>query len=234
MDSLYLGTIFPWPISYAPQAFAFCGGQLMQVGSNQALFSLLGMTWGGDGSSTFALPDLRGRVIVGNTNMSGLPLPGGISYHPFVLNSNANAHLFGAETVTLLATQLPPHTHPTTSSGVGSLNISLPPQTGTGLLAATAQPGSTNIPGTAAVPALIEPLSGSGDTVNAYGAPDNTTTMPVSVTIPASPKPITAAVSGLSLTGGYNTTPNSPVPVMQPYAVMNYLICTNGLYPSRN
>ncbi|MFY7885859.1 MAG: phage tail protein, partial [Dolichospermum sp.] len=62
---MYLGTIFLWPLSWVPEEFMFCNGQLLQVSQNQALFSLIGYTYGGDGHTTFALPDLRGRVPIG-------------------------------------------------------------------------------------------------------------------------------------------------------------------------
>lgn len=237
MDSIYLGTIIAWPITFTPQCFAFCGGQLLPVSENQALYSVLGFSWGGNGSSNFALPDLRGRVIVGNTGMSALPLPTGVSPHLF--NPKGNASQLGVETVTLTASQVPLITHShsaVTTVSQGSLSFTLPALSGTGQLKATAQPGSTNIPGSNAVPAQIEPLQGSGDTVNAYGSPDATTTMPVTVSIPAPADPIPVSGS-LGVTVGINPTGSSAaaaVPILQPYAVMNYLICTSGLYPTRN
>ncbi len=57
----FLGMVQLFPYSYAPQGWAFCEGQLMSISQNQALFSLLGTTYGGDGTSTFALPNLKGK-----------------------------------------------------------------------------------------------------------------------------------------------------------------------------
>jgi len=61
----YLGEIFPWPGLNPPDGFAFCDGQLLPIAQNQGLFSILGTIYGGDGITTFALPDLRGRTAIG-------------------------------------------------------------------------------------------------------------------------------------------------------------------------
>ena len=61
----YYGEIMLWPIPYAPEGWAFCDGRLIPIVQNYALYSLLGTRFGGDGRTTFALPDLRGRVPVG-------------------------------------------------------------------------------------------------------------------------------------------------------------------------
>lgn len=61
----FIGEIMLWPINFAPYGWAFCDGSLLSIAQNQALFSLLETRYGGDGVSTFALPDLRGRVPLG-------------------------------------------------------------------------------------------------------------------------------------------------------------------------
>ncbi|MFD0860886.1 tail fiber protein [Sungkyunkwania multivorans] len=87
--------------NFAPQGWAFCHGQLLPISSNTALFSILGTQYGGDGITTFALPDLRGRVPVGVGNGPGL--------------SNVNeGQQFGAETHVLTTSQMPSHNHGTT------------------------------------------------------------------------------------------------------------------------
>ena len=63
---IYLGMIFLFAGNFAPKGFEFCHGQLLPIRSNTALFSILGTTYGGDGETTFALPDLRGRAVEGN------------------------------------------------------------------------------------------------------------------------------------------------------------------------
>ena len=74
-NDAYIGEIFMFAGNFAPRSFAFCNGQLLPIASNSALFSILGTTYGGDGRTTFALPDLRGRVAVhsgGNSTGPGL------------------------------------------------------------------------------------------------------------------------------------------------------------------
>ena len=89
------------PYSFAPRGWAFCNGQLLSIAQNSALFSLLGTTYGGDGVTTFALPDLRGRVPMSSGNGPGLT--------PRTLGE-----VSGTENVTLVSTQMPIHTHAVT------------------------------------------------------------------------------------------------------------------------
>ncbi len=94
----YIGSIALFAGDFAPRNWALCQGQLLAIAQNQALFSILGTTYGGNGITTFALPDLRGRVPVSQGQGSGL------SY--YVLGQNS-----GAENVTLTTNQMPTHTH---------------------------------------------------------------------------------------------------------------------------
>ena len=84
--------------NFAPRGWAFCDGQLLAVSQNDALFSLLGTIYGGDGRTTFGLPDLRGRIPIHAGTGPGLS--------PRRLGSKA-----GAESVTVTVNQLPPHNH---------------------------------------------------------------------------------------------------------------------------
>lgn len=86
--------------NFAPRNWAFCDGQLLPIAQNTALFSLLGTTYGGDGRTTFGLPDLRGRVPLHDGSGTG---PG--------LSSYSLGQQGGLETVTLTAQQIPPHNH---------------------------------------------------------------------------------------------------------------------------
>jgi len=95
----YLGSISLVPYNFAPQGSAFCDGSLLPISQYTALFSLLGTTYGGDGQSTFALPDLRGRVAIGMGQS-----PGTSNY---VIGQSG-----GEETITLTTEQLPVHMHP--------------------------------------------------------------------------------------------------------------------------
>jgi microcystin-dependent protein len=99
MPDVYIGTIMMVGFNFAPQGWALCNGQLLAISQNTALFSLLGTTYGGNGTTNFALPDLQGRVPIHMGNGNGLS--------PYVIGQNG-----GAEGVTLLATQLPQHLHP--------------------------------------------------------------------------------------------------------------------------
>ncbi len=110
----FLGEIRPVPYNFAPRGWAFCQGQIMQISQNTALFSLLGTTFGGNGSTTFALPDLRGRVPVG----AGQAADG----QQYDLGEVA-----GVESVTLLTQSMPAHNHGTlvctgTASGASPAN----------------------------------------------------------------------------------------------------------------
>lgn len=68
----FLGTIAMFGFNFVPRGWAFCNGQIMSIQQNTALFSLLGTTYGGNGTTTFGLPDLRGRVPVGQGQGPGL------------------------------------------------------------------------------------------------------------------------------------------------------------------
>jgi microcystin-dependent protein len=94
MAQPYVGEIRMFAGNFAPAGWMFCEGQLLPISENETLFQLIGTTYGGDGQSTFALPDLRGR----------LPLHQGNS---FIL-----AETGGVETVTLNVQQIPAHSHP--------------------------------------------------------------------------------------------------------------------------
>lgn len=96
MSTPFLGQITMYSFDFAPRGWALCNGQLLTINQNQALFSLLGTLYGGNGTTTFALPDLRGRVPV----------------HPLSTTGDMNlGNRWGAENVVLNSTQLPQHTH---------------------------------------------------------------------------------------------------------------------------
>ena len=94
----YLGAIIPYANNFAIRGWAFCDGQILPISSNSALFSLLGTTFGGDGRTTFALPDLRGRAMKHVGNGAGLEH---VSW----------GQKGGSEFITLTAANLPSHTH---------------------------------------------------------------------------------------------------------------------------
>ncbi|SHK18714.1 phage tail protein [Hymenobacter psychrotolerans] len=101
----YLGEIIMFAGTYPPRGYAFCDGQILSIAQNTALFSLLGTTYGGNGQTTFALPDLRGRLPMHNGQGPGLS--------PHTLGEIA-----GTENVTLTFNQMPAHNHTATATQV--------------------------------------------------------------------------------------------------------------------
>jgi len=138
MAQPYVGEIRMFAGNFAPAGWMFCQGQLLPISENETLFQLIGTTYGGDGQSTFALPDLRGR----------LPLHQG---NGFIL-----AETGGAEEITLTVNQIAAHSHPLIATG-GSANSTDP----TGRLAAKP---SKNLyrPGAAPNPMAVQAVSGTG------------------------------------------------------------------------
>jgi microcystin-dependent protein len=98
MADPFVAEIRIFPFNFAPRGWAFCDGQLLPISQNTALFSLLGTTYGGDGKSTFALPDLQGRAPMHPGQGPGLSL------HDL-------GETGGSETVTLLESEIPAHSH---------------------------------------------------------------------------------------------------------------------------
>jgi microcystin-dependent protein len=98
MTEPFIGQIIQGGWNFAPRGYLFCSGQQLGIAQNTALFSLLGTTFGGNGTTTFGLPNLQGRSMMGTGNGAGLS--------PVVLGEQG-----GVENVTLLTTQIPIHTH---------------------------------------------------------------------------------------------------------------------------
>ena len=107
MGSPFVGEIRMFGGNFAPQGWAFCDGQILAIAQNDALFALLGTTYGGDGVTTFNLPDLRGRVPVHQGNLSG-----GSGY--------TIGEIGGLESVTVTVNQMPGHVHPALCSSAGA------------------------------------------------------------------------------------------------------------------
>ena len=158
--------------NFAPRGWVFCNGQLLAIADWTAVFSLVGTTYGGNGTTTFGVPDLRGRVPV----------------HPGTglgLTNRTLGEMSGVENVTLLATNLPSHTH------------GLLPSTGT---PDTASPASAFLPvGSSRIYAGAGPAGGA------------------------------LATASLGPAGSSNPHTN-----MMPFAVTNYIMCVEGIFPSRN
>lgn len=158
MNSPYLGVIFAFPPTFAPYGWALCQGQLISISENSALYAVLGTTYGGDGQTTFALPDLRGRMPVGQGQGPGL-------------SSYTMGQLSGSENVTISVSQMPAHTHyvnvynaagntavPTSSTvlaGSGAVNFFA---AGTTTPNATLLPTSIGLSGSSLPVSVIQPV----------------------------------------------------------------------------
>lgn len=98
----YIGEVKVFAFNFAPKMYAKCNGQILSIASNSALFALLGTTYGGNGQTTFALPNLQSRFPIGQGNGSGLP-------------SYTIGEMAGYNTTTLLSSNLPSHIHTLTA-----------------------------------------------------------------------------------------------------------------------
>jgi microcystin-dependent protein len=144
MAQPYVGEIRMFAGNFAPAGWMFCEGQLLPISEYETLFNLIGTTYGGDGQSTFALPDMRGRV----------PLHFG--------NGFTLAETGGVETVTLTVSQVPAHSHAflatqNTASATAPSSAVLPGVT----LASTITPYGTDAPKTNLSPSSVGSVGGS-------------------------------------------------------------------------
>jgi len=141
MSTPYLGSLTLVPFYFAPKGFALCNGQLLPINTNQALFALLGTTYGGNGTTTFALPNLQGRIAIG------------------VGGGYVQGQTDGSESVALTAQQMPAHVHSlVVSSASGPL---LPTLSGNTVVVAAGQNYASSTDGTSMDPGSIT-MNGGG------------------------------------------------------------------------
>lgn len=107
MAEPFIGQIIPCGFNFAPRGYLLCAGQLQPISGNEALYSLIGTTYGGDGVTTFGLPDLRGRIALHQGQGPGL-------------TNRVIGEISGTETVTLISTQIPQHSHLVAASNVAA------------------------------------------------------------------------------------------------------------------
>lgn len=177
--------------NFAPRNWAFCDGQLLAISSNSALFSILGTTYGGDGRTTFGLPDLKGRTAVGEGRGAGLP-------------TVALGQKFGQSSVTLTTNNMPSHNHaPQLHAEAGLGDKSSP--TGNML----------------ALPALSGPVT-------------DTNGNPVTVRPFRGPDPRDNKIMGSESITSSNVGGGQAFDQHQPSLGLNYIICLQGVFPSRN
>lgn len=211
-----IGTIKLFAGNFAPVGYLTCEGQTLPISQNTALFSILGTTYGGDGISNFKLPDLRGAFPTQCTNIGGTH-PGG---------TYALGQVGGGQSVTITASNMPPHTHSIVKGGGTNLNGSV---TATTVVQASTGAGQSPSPS-----ATNNALGTTGD-VGGSGQPNlytnvaaNTALAGVSTTVNNS---LNFDPTGLTLTP-WGSGPQ-PLPTVPPFVAMQYIICTQGLYPSR-
>lgn len=226
MDA-FMGTILAVGFNYPPRGWLFCNGQTVPISQNSAMFALLGTMYGGDGQSTFGIPDLRGRVVVGSQAQG--PGLANVTQGEKGGSNNATVISNGTATITLNVANMPSHTHTAT------LNLSGLSATTTMSVGTTA---STNI-------------ASNGATVN--NSPNPPSASAANIYQPSSTPQVGAVNVGgftttVSATGGTVTNSNTgsgtplTVPVvstatisnMQPYLGLNYIIAMEGIFPSRN
>jgi microcystin-dependent protein len=145
MSNPFLGEIRLFGGNFAPRGWAFCNGQLLDISTYDALYTLLGTTYGGDGVNTFGLPDLRGRVPVGQGQGPGL-------------SSRVIGQMAGTETVSLTAPQLPQHTH--APRAVPSAATQASPANGTWAVTGPPPPYSSGTPAAVMNPGAIGSAGG--------------------------------------------------------------------------
>jgi microcystin-dependent protein len=145
MSQPYLGQIAVFGFNFNPRGYALCNGQLLPINQNQALFSLLGTTYGGNGIQTFALPNLQSRVAVGAGQGPGL-------------SSYSLGQVGGEENHTLLQSEMPQHVHALQASNVAGAT---PSPSGASLAQPSTKMYSTATSLTALAPASIATAGGS-------------------------------------------------------------------------
>ena len=199
-----IGEIRGFGGNFAPRNWAFCNGQLLAINSNQALFSILGTTYGGDGRTTFALPDLRGRAPISEGTGPGL------SPRPLGQRS-------GTEIVTLTQNQMPSHNH-YVSSQPGAVGGS-----------ATATMNVNNTSSSSSNPSgnYLGVETGS---IGLYeSTSDGTTLADGAISVNLTSLSLNPNLVTITPTGGSQWHNN-----MQPYLVIHWVICLTGIFPSRS
>jgi microcystin-dependent protein len=226
----FVGTIMAVGFDFAPRGWSTCAGQLLPIQQTQVLFALLGVTFGGNGQTTFGLPDLRGRMVRGTGQGPGM-------------SNVARGESEGAESVALTLNQLPMHNHlaafTSTTSGTSSVTLTQP-FTGAVEVAGTFQ--ATDGPATADIPqggytlgdvngtsTRIYASSSTGTAVaigavTATGTVSGNLTAPGTLTLPAITGTVAVGAAGAG----------QPTSILSPYLGLTTVIALQGLFPSRD
>jgi microcystin-dependent protein len=208
MSDFYVGQIMQVGFNFAPANWQPCNGQTIAITQNQALFSLLGVTYGGNGSTNFLLPNLQSRVIIGAGTGPGL-------------STRVQGSVGGQEQVTLGISQLPSHNHTATA---GPVNVTSSLQ---------AVSGITNQTQVAFTPTQGAKLSNTFDQAAGGGSPQiyapTSTTGGTGVNLGG----LTVTASSPSVSIG-QTGSSQPVPTLPPFLAILNVIAMFGIFPSRN
>lgn len=231
MDA-FMGTILGVGFPFPPRGWMTCNGQLLSVSNYSALFALLGTQYGGDGMTTFGLPDLRGRVAVGQ-NLTTTPgrIPGDNGAAGGTVSSTVIATGTGTATATLTVANLPPHDHPATftaGSGGAPITVDINVSTADGTSAAPLANGylaagsteGTSTPLLYAATGPVVKLNAGTATVSGGGGSGT-----VTVGNTGSGTPVVAPV---------NITTTANVATVPPFQTIQYIICVSGIFPTRN
>ncbi len=217
MESM-MASIMLFAGNFAPRNWAFCEGQLLSVSQFPALFSLLGTIYGGDGRTTFALPDLRGRVPLGPGRGPGL------SFHPQGIVGAG-----GAETHTLNIPEMPVHNH-LASATIDSTTTPINLGSKDGVIKAVSDSAEATDPAgaflakTGNIGANNLNIYGKGTAVDMAAGSVSVDLGSVNATLDLPDPTVTVGINGSSL--AHNN--------MQPYLPINYIICLQGIFPSRS
>ena len=235
MADPFIGEIRMLASNYAPRGFLMCNGQVLPVNQNQAMFALLGAVYGGDGRTTFGLPNFQGRSPVGWGHATGL------SDYPIGLAA-------GAETLVQTIANMPAHAHnlgaaaPSTLSGSNSFS-------GAANLAGTSTNQVVNATATSPTPipggCLGVVNDGSGTSLFLYhSGKDNSGNDLPRVNLAPSPVNVTGtvAVSGNTTVSGTVALPtatavtgsSTPIGLRSPFLAVSFVIATQGIYPTRD
>ncbi|MCF4124575.1 phage tail protein [Methylobacterium sp. SyP6R] len=222
----FLGTILTVGFNFPPNGWAQCQGQLLPINQNTALFSLFSTYYGGNGTTTFGLPDLRSRIPLGVGQGSGL-------------QNYSIGMPTGTETTTLTVANMPMHTHQATfAPTTGSQNITIPAQTGPLNVALNVASGSGSVnPGAGTV---LAAGTSTGKIYTAYppASPATMTTLnAASITVSGTPAIPEQTVAVNTVTGGTVTNAvaggNQGFTNLQPSLALNFIVALTGIYPSR-
>lgn len=199
--------------TFAPRGYAYCSGALIGISQNQALFALIGTYYGGNGVSTFQLPDLRGRIAVGQGQGQGLS--------PYTLGE-----VGGTENMTLLTANMPMHNHTATSTAPALQSFSA----NVAINAVNRPSSRVAAPGGALITGGVD--SATNATINGFAPSGSGATVTLdagSATISNATATLSQPTTTIGLTGG-----GQAFSLLQPYLAVNYIIATEGVFPSRN